>query len=112
MRVLGMFFWIVVGAIILWFFSMNLNEYVTIRFFYRSYPDINLILVIFVSFFIGTVIGAILLSPYVFGARTQIRSLKREKSKLLKELDGLRNMSIDEIPDLSDENLSEDSQEN
>jgi len=111
MRVIGMFFWIVVGAIILWFFSMNLNEYVTIHFFYRSYPEINLIVVIFISFFIGTIIGAILLSPYVFSARSQIRVLKREKSKLLKELDGLRNMSIDEIPDLSNDELTEEAQE-
>jgi hypothetical protein len=32
-------------------------------------------------------------------ARAEIRNLKKDRSKLLNELDGLRNLSIDEIPD-------------
>lgn len=105
-----MFFWIIIGAVILWFFSMNLNEYVTIHLFYKTYPNINLIIIIFITFFIGTVIGAILLSPYVFSARSEIRLLRKEKSKLQKEVDGLRNMSIDDIPDIAEDegSLGED----
>ena len=105
-----MFFWIIIGAVILWFFSMNLNEYVTIHLFYKTYPNINLIIIIFITFFIGTVIGAILLSPYVFTARSEIRLLRKEKSNLQKEVDGLRNMSIDDILDIAEDegSLGED----
>ncbi len=100
MRVLGIFFWIIIGALLLWFFAMNLDQYVTIQFFQATYQDVNLIVVIFITFFIGTVVGAILLSSYVMSAKADVRLLKKERSKLLEELDGLRNMSIDEIPDV------------
>jgi hypothetical protein len=47
----------------------------------------------------GTIVGAILLSSYVLNSRAEVRNLKRDRSKLMNELDGLRNLSIDEIPD-------------
>ena len=99
MRIFGIFVWIIIGAILLWFFAMNLGQYVTIQFFQTTYHDVNLIVVIFITFFIGTVVGAILLSSYVLNSRSEVRSLKRERAKLMTELDGLRNLSIDEIPD-------------
>jgi uncharacterized integral membrane protein len=99
MRILGVFVWIIIGAIVLWFFAMNLGQYVTIHLFQTTYQDVNLIVVIFITFFIGTIVGAIFLSSYVLGAKAEVRTLRREKSKLMRELDGLRNMSIDEIPD-------------
>ncbi len=45
------------------------------------------------------IVGAILLSSQLLSVRSEIRVIRREKGKLLKELDGLRNLSIDEIPD-------------
>lgn len=99
MRIIGIFIWIIIGAIILWFFSMNLDQYVTINLFQNVYPNINLIVVIFITFFIGMIIGAIILSSQILSAKSEVRMLRREKGKLLKELDGLRNLSIDEIPE-------------
>ncbi len=99
MRILGVFVWIIIGAIVLWFFAMNLGQYVTIHLFQTTYQNVNLIVVIFITFFIGTIVGAIILSSYVLNAKSEVRALRKEKSKLLRELDGLRNMSIDEIPD-------------
>ena len=100
MRILGIFVWIIIGAVLLWFFAMNLDQYVTIQFFQTTYNNVNLIIVIFITFFIGTIVGAIILSSHVMSARAEIRMLKKERSKLIDELDGLRNMSIDEIPDV------------
>ncbi len=100
MRVIGIFLWIIIGAMLLWFFAMNLDQYVTIQFFQATYEDVNLIVVIFITFFIGTIVGAILLSSYVMSAKAEVRILKKDRNKLLEELDGLRNMSIDEIPDV------------
>ena len=99
MRIFGIFIWIVIGAILLWFFAMNLDQYVTIQLFQTTYHDVNLIVVIFITFFIGTIVGAIILSSYVLNARSEIRQLKKQRGKLQNELDGLRNLSIDEIPD-------------
>ena len=99
MRILGVFVWIIIGAIVLWFFAMNLGQYVTIHLFQATYQNVNLIVVIFITFFIGTIVGAILLSSYVLSAKSEVRALRKERSKLMRELDGLRNMSIDEIPD-------------
>jgi uncharacterized integral membrane protein len=99
MRIIGIFIWIVIGAVILWFFAMNLDQFVTIQIFQYTYHDVNLIVVIFITFFIGTIVGAIILSSYVLNSRSEIRLLKKERSKLENELDGLRNLSIDEIPD-------------
>ncbi len=99
MRILGIFVWIIIGAVLLWFFAMNLDQHVTINLFQQVYHDVNIIVIIFITFFIGTIVGAILLSAYVLNARADIRTLKKERSKLLSELDGLRNLSIDEIPD-------------
>ena len=100
MRILGIFVWIIIGAMLLWFFAMNLDQYVTIQFFQTTYHNVNLIIVIFITFFIGTIVGAIILSSYVMSARAEVRLLKKERTKLIDELDGLRNMSIDEIPDV------------
>lgn len=99
MRLFGIFVWIIIGAILLWFFSMNLGQNVRIQLFTITYENVNLIVVIFITFFIGTIVGAILLSSYVLNARAELRNLKKERSKLMNELDGLRNLSIDEIPD-------------
>jgi uncharacterized integral membrane protein len=99
MRLFGIFIWIIIGALLLWFFAMNLDQYVRIQLFQTTYQNVNLIVVIFITFFIGTIVGAILLSSYVLNSRAEVRNLKKERSKLVNELDGLRNLSIDEIPD-------------
>ena len=107
MRILGIFVWIIIGAILLWFFAMNLGQYVTIQVFQTTYNNVNLVVVIFITFFIGTIVGAILLSSYVLNARSEVRVLKRERSKLMSELDGLRNLSIDEITDAETKNTDQ-----
>jgi uncharacterized integral membrane protein len=99
MRLFGIFVWIIIGAIVLWFFAMNLNQNVDIQLFSATYSDVNLIVVIFISFFVGTIVGAIILSSYVLTSKSELRTLKKDRAKLLSELDGLRNMSIDEIPE-------------
>lgn len=108
MRLINIFFWIIIGAIILWFFSMNLNEYVTINLFNHVYNEVNLVKVIFISLFIGVVIGALLLSSHILKTKSEVTAIKRQNKKLIKELEGLRNLSIDEIPD-TDTQIKSDS---
>jgi uncharacterized integral membrane protein len=101
MRLIGVFIWIILGSIILWFFAINQGQTVTIDFVKARYENVDLIVVIFITFFVGMIIGAIIISSYVVKAKSEVRTLKREQNKLLKELDGLRNMSIDELPDIT-----------
>jgi len=104
MRLVGIFIWIIVGAIILWFFAINLGQYVTIDFVKVKYENVDLVVVILLSFIVGIIIGAIIMSSLVLKARSDIKTLKREQNKLNRELDGLRNMSIDELPEASSQN--------
>lgn len=99
MRLVSIFIWIVFGAIILWFFTLNLNEHVTIFLFNKVYENVNLVTVIFITLFIGVVIGALLVSTQILKAKSELASMRRQNKKLIKELEGLRNISIDEIPD-------------
>jgi len=100
MRLLNIFFWIVIGAILLWFFTLNLDQYVTIHFFNNiAYDNVNLVAVIFISVFIGVIIGALLLSTHIIKAKRETASIRKQNKKLIKELEGLRNVSIDEIPE-------------
>jgi len=99
MRLLGIFIWIAIGAVILWFFTLNLNQYVTIFLFNQVYENVNLVTVIFISLFLGVIFGALLLSSSILKAKSGAASLKRQNKKLQKELENLRNLSIDEIPD-------------
>ena len=99
MKILSIFLWIIVAAVILWFFTHNIEQKVDIHFFQITYQNIHLITVIFISFFIGAIVGAILLSAQLLKSRTEIRAVKKENLQLLKELDGLRNLSIDELPE-------------
>lgn len=99
MRLIGVFIWIVLGAIVLWFFTLNLNQYVTVHLFNLVYEDVNLVTVIFISLFIGVVIGALLISSHIIKAKSEVAGIRRDNKKLIKELEGLRNLSIDEIPE-------------
>ena len=99
MRLIGIFVWIIIGAIVLWFFTLNLNQYVDIYLFTQVFNDVNLVTVIFISLFIGVVIGALILATQILKAKSDVASIKRENRKLVKELEGLRNLSIDEIPE-------------
>ncbi len=77
MRLVSIFIWIVFGAIILWFFTLNLNEHVTIFLFNKVYENVNLVTVIFITLFIGVVIGALLVSTQILKAKSVLASLGR-----------------------------------
>ena len=99
MRLIGIFLSIIIMAIILWFFSLNLDQYVTVRVFNAIYEDVNLVTVIFLSVLSGVVIGALMVATQVIKAKADVISIKKQNKSLIRELESLRNLSIDEIPD-------------
>jgi uncharacterized integral membrane protein len=99
MRLIGIFITIIVMAIILWFFSLNLDQYVTVRIFSAVYEGVNLVTVIFLSVLSGIVIGALMVAAQVIKAKADVISIKKQNKSLIRELESLRNLSIDEIPE-------------
>ena len=99
MRLIGIFLTIIIMAVILWFFSLNLDQYVTVRVFNAVYENVNLVTVIFLSVLSGIVIGALMVAAQVIKAKADVISIKKQNKSLVRELESLRNISIDEIPE-------------
>ncbi len=99
MRLIGIFLSIIIMAIILWFFTLNIDQYVTVHVFNAVYPDVKLVTVIFLSVFSGVVIGALMVATQVIKAKADVISIKKQNKSLIRELESLRNLSIDEIPE-------------
>ncbi len=85
MRILGIFLWVIFGGIVLWFFTINLDQTVDIDLFNKSFEDVNLVSVIFISIFFGVVLGSLLLLSQFFKTRSQLVQLRKEHEQLLKE---------------------------
>lgn len=63
------------------------------------YSQVDLLNVILIALTIGTVLGGVFIAFMVIQSRAEVKKLKSKNRQLLKELESLRNMSIDEIPD-------------
>jgi len=90
MRLLGIFFWIVFGAIVLWFFTLNLGQNVDLNLFGYKVYGVNLVMVFFLTLFVGVILGALLLVAQVFKVRSQLSHLRKENSELLREIESLQ----------------------
>ncbi|WP_456406085.1 LapA family protein [Caldithrix abyssi] len=89
MKIILTFFWIIIGAVLLWFFAENLDQSVTIDFFGRTYEHINLVTVIFVSTLLGLLLGTVIMTWQVIKHKARVSSAKRENKKLLKKIEEL-----------------------
>jgi len=85
MRIIGIFLWIIFGGIILWFFTLNLDQTVDIDLFNQTYADVNLVSVIFISIFLGVALGSLLLLSQIFKTKSQLAQLRKEYEQLRKE---------------------------
>jgi len=99
MRIILIFVWIVFGAIVLWFFSSNLDQQVTLNVFTQQYENVNLVTVIFICFFLGTVLGALLLTTQILKSKAQLAMSRRENMKLLAELENSTNLPVEQESD-------------
>ena len=90
MRILGIFFWIAFGAILLWFFTLNLGENVDLNLFGYHVQNVNLVMVFFLTLFLGIILGSLLLVAQVFKTRSKLSDLRKKNSELLKKLELLQ----------------------
>ncbi|NOX89236.1 MAG: LapA family protein [Calditrichaeota bacterium] len=90
MRIIVTFFWIIIGAVLLWFFAENLDQHVNIYLFTRTYENVNLITVIFVSTFLGLLFGTLIMTMKLIKAKAQLSGLKKENKRLIQEIQELK----------------------
>ena len=90
---------IFIFIIALYILASNSSQYVTLNLLNQTIPQVSLLAVILVSVTIGAVIGAIYMAFSVIQHQSDIRELKQKNSRLITELENLRNISIDEIPE-------------
>ena len=50
MKIVNIFLWIIIMVLILWFFSMNIEKSVDITVFTKTYEQVNLVIIMFISF--------------------------------------------------------------
>jgi uncharacterized integral membrane protein len=104
MRLLGIFFWIAFGAIVLWFFTLNLGENVDLNLFGYEVSGVNLVMVFFLTLFVGVILGALILVAQVFKARSQLNEIRKENSELLKEIENLQRSGTPQAGQPAQEN--------
>ncbi len=107
MKVLKNIIKIIVLVLFLFVLIQNSDQRVTLEIFTYEFSDINLALILLITLGLGAVLGALMLSFALIQHRSEIRSLQKKNKQLTKELENLRNISIDEIPDDSIQDGSE-----
>lgn len=83
----------------LYILTLNSSQYVDIKFINTTYARINLLVVILFALTVGAVLGAVFMAFSVIHSRGEAKELRTKNRQLLRELENLRNISIDEIPD-------------
>jgi uncharacterized integral membrane protein len=99
MKIFLNFLKILIFILTLYLLSQNSREFVSISLFRNTYPNVSLMTVIIITLTVGAVIGGIFMAFSAIQQQSEIRQLRQRNRQLLTELESLRNVSIDEIPD-------------
>jgi uncharacterized membrane protein YciS (DUF1049 family) len=90
---------ILLVLLLLFVLIQNSDQRVNLQIFTLFYSQINLAIVLLITLGLGAVLGAILLSFSIIQARSELRIAQKKNKQLTRELENLRNISIDEIPE-------------
>lgn len=88
--------WVIVLLFLISFGAYNSNQIVHIEYYHWRSVDLQLWIVMFLSFGFGMLVWLFGSIFKILQFKTEIRKLNRENSTLRKELDSLRNISIEE----------------
>ncbi len=99
MKILGNLVKILLVVLLVYVLIQNSDQIVDLKFFTLYYPQIHLSIVLLIALGIGAVLGAVMVSFSIINLRGEIRDLKKRNRQLTKELENIRNISIDEIPE-------------
>lgn len=87
---------------LLFLLAQNLDR-VTVRIFHLTLEPLPLYIVILFSTAFGALFGLLFTSISLIKEKNESRAIRKQNKQLRKELDNLRNISIEEIPDEMDE---------
>jgi uncharacterized integral membrane protein len=90
---------ILLVLLLLFVLVQNSDQRVNLQIFTLFFSKINLAIVLLITLGMGAILGAILLSFSVIQARSELRISLKKNKQLTRELENLRNISIDEIPE-------------
>ena len=84
--------------------TQNADQSVDVDVLTYSQTGINLVFVMIISFTIGAMFGAAFMAFSAIQAKARVREIQRKNKTINSELERLRNISIEEIPDSGESN--------
>ncbi len=99
MKILGNLIKILIVVLLIYVLIQNSDQVVDLRFFTLYYPAIHLSVLLLITLGIGAILGSLMMGFTVLQLKGEIRDLKKKNKQLNKELENLRNISIEEIPE-------------
>ena len=96
MRLISLFFIVVIVLLIMWFLTQNVDQVVEeLEIFQYSFFNVNLVNVLFGTFAFGVIMGFLITVIQYISAKGEVRKLRKEAMKLRSELNDLRNVGIE-----------------
>lgn len=115
MRLISLFFIVVIVLLIMWFLTQNVDQVVEeLEIFQYSFINVYLVNVLFGTFAFGVIMGFLIPVIQYISAKGEVRKVRKELKKLRSELNDLRNVGIEselEVEeDMSGDEEAEDGQ--
>ena len=108
MRLISLFFIVVIVLLIMWFLTQNVDQVVEeLEIFQYSFIKVSLVNVLFGTFAFGVIMGFLIPVIQYISAKGEVRKVRKELKKLRSELNDLRNVGIESEHEV-EEDLSED----
>ncbi len=112
MRLISLFFIVIIMLIIMWFLTQNADQVVKeLEIFQYSFEDVDLIKVLFGTFAFGVIMGFLIPVFQYIGAKGEVRRFKKEVKKLRSELNDLRNVGIESELEVEEDLLDDEETE-
>lgn len=99
MKILGNLIKILVVVLLMYVLFQNADQKVDLVLFTLPPQNMSLSIVLLLTLGIGAILGAVMMSISLLQSRSEIRLLAKKNKQLTRELENLRNISIDEIPE-------------
>ncbi len=90
---------LLVFIVAIFILAENGSQKVLVSLLTTEYPETPLYVVIILSLTIGSMVGAAFMAFTTIDAKGEVRALKVKNRKIQAELENLRNLSIEDIPD-------------
>ena len=108
MRLISLFFIVVIVLLIMWFLTQNVDQVVEeLEIFQYSFFNVYLVTILFGTFAFGVMMGFLIPVIQYISAKREVRKLRKEAKKLRSELNDLRNVGIESELEV-EKNISED----